>query len=140
MRLGTKAFILALISMLLLAGCMFGDPPLPRVTADGNKVPVSQNSYCWGNKCADYVDAKSQLQEKTPVVVAPGTEMKVRYSGSNPKTLQANMQTEDGTFHEVDIRDGIIAAPSESGIYYYGVHGFWKRGSSTGTFKIEVKP
>ncbi|MFD0670591.1 hypothetical protein [Cohnella sp. GCM10027633] len=141
MRLQAKALLLIwTCAMLLLSGCMFGDPPLPLVAAGKTKVPVTQNSYCWGNKCADYADAKSQLEEKKATTVPPGVELKIRYSGSDPKTLQASMQTQDGTFHGAEIKDGVVKAPLEPGVYYYAIHGFWKKGDSAGTFKIEVKP
>lgn len=139
MRLNVSALLLVLACAMLLSGCMFGDPPLPRVTAGKTKIPVSQNSYCWGNKCADYADAKSQLEEKEPTVVAPGSELTIRYTSTDPKSLHASMQTADGTFTETELRDNIIIAPSEPGIYYYAIHGFWQRGDSGGTFKIEVR-
>ena len=138
MRLQAKALLLLMAIATLLAGCMFGDPPLPKVTAGKTKIPVTQSSYCWGNKCVDYVAPQEQLKDMKPTIVEPAANIKITYSGSKPKTLNVS-RSGDGSFTDVPITDGAIQAPAEPGIYYYLVSAWWKRGSSSGAFVIEVR-
>ncbi|WP_027085113.1 hypothetical protein [Cohnella panacarvi] len=137
MRLQAKALFLLVAIAALVAGCMFGDPPLPKVAAGKTKIPVTQSSYCWGNKCADYAAPQDQLKDETPTIVEPGSDISIRYSGSKPKTLSVR-RSGDGSFTDVPVEDGAIQAPTEPGVYYYLVSAWWKRGSSSGSFVIEV--
>ncbi len=138
MRLQAKALLLVMAIAVLLTGCMFGDPPLPKVAAGKTKIPVSQSSYCWGNKCSDYAAPQDQLADKTPTIVEPAARIKITYSGSKPKKLNVS-RAGDGGFTNVPIEDGAIQAPIEPGVYYYMVSAWWKRGDSSGAFAIEVK-
>ena len=139
-----------IIFAVLIAGALFvacsrggfigeGEPPLPKVTADGISVPVSQSSYCWGSKCADYADAKTMLQNNNKTAMRPGTAIKIAFKGAEPRELHVTQQTSDGTFGEVKPEGNSFSAPTEPGIYYYAVSGWWKGGSSSGVFAIEVK-
>ncbi|MFC5531371.1 hypothetical protein [Cohnella yongneupensis] len=118
---------------------MSNKPPLPKVSAGKVNIPATQSSYCWGNTCADYADAKSQLEGKKPTAVPPGSEIKISYSGTKPKTLIANLQTQDGQFTDVTVQGNLIVAPTEAGIYYYNISAWWKRGSSSAAIVIEIK-
>lgn len=134
----------------LIAGALFvacsrggfiggGKPPLPKVTADGISIPVTQSSYCWGNTCADYADAKSMLKDQLKTVIGPGTEIRIAYKGADPRELHVTQQTSDVSFGEVKPEENSFSAPIEPGIYYYAVSGWWKGGSSSGVFAVEVK-
>lgn len=138
MRIQAKALLIMAAIAALLAGCMFGDPPLPKVAAGKTKIPVTRSSYCWVNKCVDYVAPQEQLEDNTPTIVERGANIKITYSGSKPKTLSVK-RSGDGSFTDVPVANGAIHAPTEPGIYYYLVSAWWKRGDSSGSFVIEVK-
>lgn len=145
LRVGLILFAIIIAGALLAAyagGFIGGKPPLPKVTAGGDRIPVSQSSYCWGNECADYADAKSMLEDKRKTAVAPGATIKIAYKGVmrfDPNKLHVTQQASDGSFSEVKLDGKAFSAPKEPGLYYYAVSGWWKQGSSSGVFAIEVK-
>lgn len=138
MRLQAKALFILIAVAALLAGCMSGDPPLPKVAAGKTKIPVTQSSYCWSTTCTDYAAPQDQLMDTTPTVVEPGVDIRIAYSGSKPKSLIVN-RSGDGSITDVKVTKNTIKAPTVPGIYFYLVSAWWKRGSSSGAFVIEIK-
>lgn len=145
LRVGIFLFSIIIVGAVLAGyagGFIGGKPPLPKVTADGDRIPVSQSSYCWGNTCADYMDAKSMLEDKLKTAVSPGTAINISYKGVlrfDPNQLHVTQQDSDGSFSEVKLDGKTFSAPMEPGVYYYAVSGWWKRGSSSGVFALEVE-
>lgn len=138
-------FIIAVI--FLISGCAAKVPPLPIVVSGTTKIPVVQSSYSWGKLgSADYAGGVDMVKGKTPSIVSSGADIKV-YFDYKPRPSKINIQQfqNDRTI-EVPFKDGLIKAPIEKGIYYYGISAFWftddgkySKGDTSSAFIIEVR-
>lgn len=139
----TKPVMIAMVVVLsVLAGCSVGKPPLPVIKAGKTQITAYQSSYCWGNTCADYPDPEAMLKDDPATVVTSGADVSITFKNS-PSTMTVQ-QFKDGKPTEVPLAKGKLTAPTEKGVYYYGVSAWWGRGklskgSTSVAFAIEIK-
>ncbi|MFC5468898.1 DUF3221 domain-containing protein [Cohnella suwonensis] len=132
----------------------FGDkPPLPKVAAGETTIAVLQSSYCWSGKsssvCADYAGPQDMLKDKPKDAVKPGARIAFAFATKPPTASETHVSlfNEDGAVVEVKLDGNAFVAPSEPGIYYYGLSVWWMKdvekriseNSSSYAFAIEVK-
>ncbi|MDQ0111130.1 hypothetical protein [Paenibacillus harenae] len=128
----------------VLAGCSVGKPPLPVVKAGKTQIKAYQSSYCWGNTCADYADPESMLKDEPAIEVSSGADISIAFKNRSKPSTMTVKQFKDGQPTDVPFAKGKITAPTEKGVYYYGVSAWWRKGklskgSTSAAFAIEIK-
>ncbi|SEP10725.1 hypothetical protein [Paenibacillus sp. OV219] len=118
------------------------------VSAGDTVVPVTQGTYCWGNRgCADYAWGKMMTRGLEPTAVEAGKEIHISLEDVPvPLDLIAQQFLDNNTYETVTLADGVFKAPTAPGVYHYGVSAYWKtedgkysKGDSSVVFVIEVK-
>ena len=122
------------------------NPPEPTITIDGKKLEVARGSYCWNGLlksiCADTISPPMLIEHHDikPVIVSPESELKIEFEKKpNANTLGVNRWFNDNEVEGVSLRNNVLIAPKEIGVYIYDVHARWKKGSSSYAFVIEVR-
>jgi hypothetical protein len=130
----------------LFLGQSSSEPPTPTITAGNNKIAVAQGSYCWNGlysgKCVDMAAPPEiiKIKDLKPVVVSPENQLKIKFTNEpNKNTLGANRWISNDDSETVQIKNNVITAPKEKGIYVYDIFARWKNGSSSYVFVIEVQ-
>ncbi|MCM3390642.1 hypothetical protein LG296_20140 (plasmid) [Ureibacillus chungkukjangi] len=149
-----KKFLITLLVLIVLAfgiyfvvGLFNAKPPSPMITVEGKKIEVAQGSYCWDGLfnysiCADSISPPMLIehQEIKPVIVSPESELKIEFKKEpNENTLGANIWPNDNEVKNVSLRNNVLVAPKEKGVYVYDVYARWEEGDSSYTFVIEVR-
>ncbi|WP_219835646.1 hypothetical protein [Paenibacillus sp. R14(2021)] len=163
----SSVFLLLAASMLALTGCSQASAlksfvsqkahailtkpdtiPVPQVVSAGKPIPVTQSTYCWGNRgCADYAGGKIMLQGKQPAVVTPGAaiQISIPYQPA-PAQVDLTQYLDGNAFSSIPMTGGQFHAPEEPGVYDYGISAFWKsedgkyaKGDTSVVFAIEVQ-
>jgi hypothetical protein len=143
-----KAFLVFVVSLIpVISGCTENAPPLPTVVSGRAKIPVVQSSYTWGKLgSVDYVGGADMVKGKTPLILQSGAEIKISFDYKPNPSIIIIEQFQDGKSNEVPMKDGVIKAPKEKGVYYYGVSAFWRtddnaysKGDTSSVFVIEVR-
>lgn len=118
------------------------------VTAGETVVPVTQSTYCWGNRgCADYAWGKMMTRGIEPTVVEAGSTIHIGLKDvSAPSSMNVQRFLDANSYETVKLVDGAFQAPSTRGVYHYGISAYWKtsdgkysKGDSSVVFVIEVK-
>ncbi|MFC5405441.1 DUF3221 domain-containing protein [Cohnella soli] len=136
----------------------FGDkPPLPSVVAGQTAITVMQSSYCWSgqavngqvkSECADYASPAGMLKDKPTTKVAPGATIEFAFATKPPTASETHVSLfeTDGSVVDVKLDGDSFVAPTEPGIYYFGLSVWWMKdvekriseNSSSYAFAIEV--
>jgi hypothetical protein len=119
-------------------------PPALDVSAAGNKVPVTQGSYCWKTffsaKCVDWAYAfpleMGNVHEL--VEVAPHSEIEIHFE-KEPISLSIKQFSCERKVKNVKRKNKKMTVPSESGEYVYHLKANWKQGNGSYVFHIKVK-
>jgi hypothetical protein len=122
-----KAFLVFVLFLTpVISGCTKNAPPPPTVVSGKIKISVVQSSYSWGKLgSADYVGGAEMVKGKTPMILQSGAEIKISFDYKpNPSKISIQ-QFQGDKSNEVPMKEGIIKAPLEKGVYYYGISAFW---------------
>jgi hypothetical protein len=148
MKKFVSIFILMVVGVCSLGAYFFmtasSKPPAPDVSAAGQKIPVTQGSYCWktffSKKCADWAYASplkiGNVHE--PVEVAPHAKIKIHFE-KEPVSLSVEQRSNEGKVKNIKVKSKKIIAPSKSGVYVYHLMANWKQGDGNYVFRIKVK-
>lgn len=145
-----KFFRIIIVIVILVIGIYFSlsfinsGPPSPKITAGKKDIPIAQGSYCWNSlfnrRCVDMVSPLEIIKHEglKPVAVSPKTKLKIEFRNEPKKnTLGANIWIKNKT-ENVKLNDQILTVPEEKGVYVYDIYAYWKKGSSSYAFVIEV--
>ena len=146
----TLAILLVLVMFVIgvygLIDQMSPKPPLPSVTVEGEKVTTVQGSYCWSgyfnSQCVDMISPPELIKEKgiKSVSVPPQSRLKIEFKNAPIRnTLGVNKWEKNGKVKNIYIKNNILTAPKEKGVYLYDIFARWEKGSSSYVFVIEVK-
>ncbi|REE70473.1 hypothetical protein A8990_13027 [Paenibacillus taihuensis] len=122
--------------------------PVFVVTTGETVIPVTQSTYCWGNRgCADYAWGKMMTKQIEPTIVEAGSTIHIGLEDvAAPSILNAQQFLDDNGYEIVKLADGAFKAPTARGVYHYGISAYWKtddgkysKGDSSVVFVIEVK-
>lgn len=141
-------FMLMVVGVCSLGAYFFvtasSKPPALDVSAAGQKIPVTQGSYCWktffSKKCVDWAYAppwKIGNVHET-VEVAPHAKIKIRFE-KEPASLSVEQRKDEGSAETVKLQNHVLTAPNEKGVYVYRVMARWKQGDGSYVFRIKVK-
>ncbi|QSB47891.1 hypothetical protein [Parageobacillus toebii] len=144
-----KFFAILMIASLCSLGIYFfatasSKPPVPDISASGQKIPVAQGSYCWKAfitlKCVDWAYAPPAKvgDVHEPVEVAPHSKIAIHFE-KEPVSLSVKRRMNEGKEINVKMIGKKITAPSESGMYVYHLMASWKQGDGSYVFRIKVK-
>jgi hypothetical protein len=145
-RIPVYIIVLLLLSSFFVYNYLNAKLPMPNVRAEGNiNIPVKQGSYCWdgfmSGECADMVEP-FMMSDKKIAHVKPEEEITITY---DRKPLKESKIVTLWTKNKSEPEDallmvgGIFIAPREQGVYAVSTHGFWKQGSASHVFFIEVR-
>ena len=144
-----RIFFLLLVVIPLLSGCQFAahigmDPPTVQIQTATETFQATQSSYCWGNKCADYIGPEEQMDEKTGYIVQPNERITIQMDYQQQKVTDVYVAlAQNGKYTDIALIDDQFDAPGEQGEYIYTVSYWWedlKEGSSSSyAFKLLVK-
>jgi hypothetical protein len=139
-------FVFLGVGIYFVIGLFKVNPAEPTVTVDEKKLEVARGSYCWdglfNSICEDTISPSMLIEhyEIKPVIVSPESELKIEFEiEPNTNTLGVNRWFNDNEVEGVPLRNNILIAPREKGVYIYDVHASWKKGSSSYVFLIEVR-
>ncbi|QHW31036.1 hypothetical protein GZH47_09325 [Paenibacillus rhizovicinus] len=101
--------------------------PQPFVVSDGNAIPTKQSTYCWGNRgCADYAGGYDTSLNATAAVVKAGAPIDVSFAYKPiPAKVEVTQYFENRAGSGVPLTGGRYHAPTEPGLYYYGISAYW---------------
>jgi hypothetical protein len=146
-----KWMFISIVVFLLLTGFivynfMNAKPPMPNVKSEGNEnVPVLQGSYCWKGfmsaSCVDMVEP-FMMNDIKIVPVKPEEEITITFKKEplkEMKTVEIWKKGSNDSEAASMMAGNIILAPLEKGVYAISTHNYWKRGSSSQVFFIEVR-
>ncbi|WP_144699667.1 hypothetical protein [Fictibacillus phosphorivorans] len=145
-----KGLIGLVLTLILISGfftyyILNAKPPSASAKTETNiTIPVKQGSYCWdgflNGECRDMVEP-FMMNDIEPVTVAPGEKIEISYNRKPVKISKEVMVwfKSQSDPKSVNLEDGTIVAPQESGTYAVSTHGNWKRGSASHVFFIKVK-
>ncbi|MGM0807074.1 MAG: hypothetical protein ACQET8_20245 [Bacillota bacterium] len=145
-----KGLIGLVLTLILISGfftyyILNAKPPSASAITEANiTIPVKQGSYCWdgflNGECRDMVEP-FMMNDIEPVTVAPGEKIEISYNRKPVKISKEVMvwSKSQSDPKSVNLEDGTIVAPQESGTYAVSTHGNWKRGSASHVFFIKVK-
>jgi hypothetical protein len=148
-----KFFRIVIVLIILVIGIYFSlslinsGPPSPTITAGKKHIPTAQGSYCWNSlfngRCVDMISPPEIIKHEglKPVAISPKTKLKIEFRKEPEKnTLGANLWMRNSKTENVKINGQILTVPEEKGIYVYDIYAYWKNGSSSYAFVIEVVP
>ena len=127
-------------------GLLNNKPPEPTITVEGKKVEVVQGSYCWSGlfngRCVDKISPPDlvNFHNIQPVVLSPGAKLNIEFK-REPKenTLGVNRWLSNAETENIPLKDNVMLAPKEKGVYVHDVYANWEKGSSSYAFVIEVQ-
>ena len=134
------------IGIYFIIGLFTNNPPKPTITVDEKKLEVARGSYCWdglfNSICEDTISPPMLIEfhKIKPVIVSPESELKIEFEQEpNANTLGVNRWFTENKVEGVPLRNNVLMAPKEKGVYIYDVHARWKKGSSSYAIVIEVR-
>ncbi|MBH0168233.1 hypothetical protein [Fictibacillus sp. 18YEL24] len=145
-----KGLIGLVLTLILISGfftyyILNAKPPSASAITEANiTIPVKQGSYCWdgflNGECKDMVEP-FMMNDIEPVTVAPREKIEISYNRKPVKISKEVMvwSKSQSDPKSVNLEDGTIVAPQESGTYAVSTYGNWKRGSASHVFFIKVK-
>ncbi|WP_339171524.1 hypothetical protein MKY51_09890 [Solibacillus sp. FSL R5-0691] len=145
-----KKVLSSLLAVVVLVGGMYvainSAPPKPVLTIENKTVEVAQSSYCWNGllktQCVDMISPPDLIEHHkiTPVVVSPGADVKIKFHRKPlENTLTASIWSSNNEITNAPLNENVLSVPNEKGFYIYSLSAYWKKGSSSYVFVIEVK-
>lgn len=121
------------------------EPPLPKVSMDGQSIEVLQSSYCWKSGCTDYESPVNRLQESDFIPAQSNSEVTFSFDGKQPAEVTVTW-SHNGNIQQEVLSDYSFQTPDAPGVYYYSLSANWltdveKRvteGSSSYVFAVKV--
>ncbi len=150
-----KKTIFMILMSILFAACgsnsnpgneeLGGSPPQPLIKAGEKTIKVYQSSYCWGNKCADYISPEEMLKDKHKEQIEANTNITYKFDVKKPTEVTLT-RFHNGNLTQDALSDDSFQSPQEAGIYYYSLSAVWLKdkesriteGSSSYVFVVEV--
>ena len=144
-----RIFLLLLVVIPLVSGCQFAahigmDPPTVQIQTATETFQATQSSYCWGNKCVDYIGPEAQMKENAGYIVQPNERITIRMDYKQHKVTDMYVAlAQNDRYIDIALINHQLNAPLEPGEYIYTVSYWWKdlkEGSSSSyAFKLIVK-
>jgi hypothetical protein len=144
-----RIFFLLLVVIPLVSGCQFAaqigiDSPTVQIQTATETFQATQSSYCWGNKCADYIGPEAQMKEEAGYIVQPNERITIQMDYQQQKVTEMHAAlVQHDEYTNIALTNHQFHAPLEQGEYIYTVSYWWKdlkEGSSSSyAFKLIVK-
>ena len=120
-----------------------GEPPNPKVEAQGKDIPTVQGSFCWDgllrNQCVDkvYVDGLDMTKKSKPTVVSSNKKIDISFE-DEPESMEIVRWKDKQDAEKVTLTDDAVTAPKETGTYAYEIKAKWSNGDGQFAFLVKV--
>lgn len=122
------------------------EPPTPKVTVEGKKIPTTQGSYCWRgiiiSQCVDFIHTTplDMAKEHNPTLVSPQENIGIDFHKDPLSgTVEIEQWSDEKTIKEIELINGSISTPQKKGIYVYHIKALWKEGDGNYAFSVVVE-
>lgn len=135
--------VISIIGLILMGLFVFEpfrtSPPSPSITAGDTPISTTQGSYCWSGilstACVNPVEPLD-----SPTLVSPGEEISIDFRRKPvEESLKVEQLPSEKNATPIPIKDHVIVAPKEKGLYVYYLTAFWNNGDGNYAFSIIVE-
>ncbi|MGO1059183.1 hypothetical protein ACTL32_08660 [Planococcus sp. FY231025] len=145
-----KLYISLILILMAIAIVVFepfrSEPPTPEVTINGEKIPTTQGSFCWGGimfaQCVDfiYTSPLDMAQKHVPTKVFPDEKIEIDFDKEPlSESMKVEQWIDENNIKNIVLKNDSITIPEEKGVYVYHIQSRWKQGDGNYAFSIEVK-
>ncbi|MEC2158819.1 hypothetical protein [Virgibacillus halodenitrificans] len=148
---GITVVVVILLSVFIFSSCNNGlsgsKPPVVSIKIDNKEYDTRLGTYCWNGNCVDTVGPVELLNDKAPVQVQAGEQIKLNMEYTpKPNEIYLSQMKNVGE-KEIKLKHNQFKAPDKKGTYFYVYSVRWldeenenlSHGDAFYAFAIEVQ-